>query len=436
MYDSSQANGNAIHPSIDYEARAKLGDWRQGEPIVPDRMEVRARVAQLQLFRALFQGDYSDVMKPAEVKSNYLEEDPTYMSKLLMNRPPEFKDSNIPLSNRFLNSLLDVLPNVIIDIVRYGTGLILITEGEYGLECQAPQPIYWFPVDDKASVLFTGVGTETLEQLTDYGDGRWDAISYTQEEGNAEIIGSIESSESNKSIIPAVSAIGAETIGRAGSIIPIQRPPTTGDWGRSLYLSIGTISIVINKVYNDIDEILQKGKPVATPVFLDPMRPNEDFEGEDRGILIQEIKTGYDEGQRLKIYLPPKGVQKLEYMYWDGTIREQLSFIAMLEEQLSNLSYVNRNEQIGGAMAESGMALNIRQTRTRADVQQFQAQVARSIRKAILMGMAYSGQSQESILSFNETFKLVWPNIFDDEDLVQSDDGDETDDGNSEEVNV
>ena len=409
---------------IDYETRWAEG-WSEGSSIVPDNSAIQARVRELELFRNLFEGDYSAYLSNPGVVVNYHDVTATFLADALTARPPEFPDA--PHSNRFINSLLDVLPNVIVDTVRYGVGIIRIVEGLYGLECTAPQPIYWFPVDDTTTVLFVR-GDEVLQVIDEPGQviERIYALHATR----GEALGPLQF-EQRFSYPGGWQAVGEETTGRVGSIIPIVREPNTGDWGRSLYQTITLPAMEINRVYNEAHALMQKQHPYIAPVAdgtVNHALGSQQF-------TVQSARDAFREMLRHDIFVPPKGVASLEYLYWDGTIQNQLSYIATLEEQLYALTYIPAALYgLSSGTPPSGTSLSRQYFRTSAYVQQTQTTIAKALRKALLVGMAMDGAGDDAIRQFNDRLEIVWPNMFDDEDLVTEDDGEETDDERNEQA--
>ena len=416
--------------SVNYEHRLPLETWAQGAPVVPPFTAVAKRVEQLELFSALFHGEYWRLIDDLYVTINYHDETATFLADVLVSRPPEFNFAgDNPLSGRFMMSLLDILPNLIIDTVRYGVGLIQIVDGDYGIECQAPQPVYWFPVDDNTSTLFSGIGTGEITQYIDYSDGSWDEITWRETPHLRGFLGERVGGDRGEAV-GGFEAVGAETTGRQGLLIPVVREPNTGDWGRSLYASITSPAIEINRVYNMMHGIVDKARPVLTPEYLEGRGPTDFVGQQDNDLVIQKIQADYQERLQYEVFIPPRDVRELKFMQPDISVDAHLKYKNDIEEQLYALTYIPAALYglFRSGPPASGVALDRQYVRTSAYIQQTQATIIKALRKALLTGLAMINRGGQ-IAEINAGLEIGWPNFFDSGDLVQDDEGEMTDEG-------
>ena len=258
---------------VDYESDVPLEYWITGNDIEPSK--AAARVAQLRLFRDLYNAEYERFVR-ADALFAFHAYHTNYMARVLMSTPPEITTHEI-IKFRTKEMINKALRNVVIDMIRYGTGLLFVQSGEYGAEVTAPQPIFWYPADDDTDVLIERFADNTANINISHNTGKLDVHNVKIEAGKiSEMEGPDESQYGTDEHWRLVQE---NTAGRIGSIINIVREPSTGDWGQSLYPYITDLTLMYNGRQSQLNAILvDDGNPI---MILLPNRNEPPIYGTD-----------------------------------------------------------------------------------------------------------------------------------------------------------
>ncbi|MCY4128068.1 MAG: hypothetical protein OXG15_02370, partial [Gammaproteobacteria bacterium] len=161
---------------IDYEVLVDPADWAAGRPVIPE--VALPRVRQLELFSMLYDGDYREFLENCSVTMNFHRLTAVFLADTLMAVPPTitYEGEQIAgeegresvLTVRFLESLLQALHHVIVDMARYGTGIFRIEDVALPT-VTAPQPIAFYPLIDGGAA-FVSRGLANWEVVQDYGE--------------------------------------------------------------------------------------------------------------------------------------------------------------------------------------------------------------------------------------------------------------------------
>ena len=223
----------AIYERVyDYDAYVPLDYWGEDAILVPGGHANRIR--QMDAFRQLYDGEYWR-WGPYEVRLNYHEIVANFMADLLMAYPPEFEGVE-DLSARFINTLLDSLYCVIVDLIRYGTGILHVLPTARGAEVVPRSPSQWFPASPDFGALVLP-NESTIEVYISGSDGTHILETYDQPH-NGKLGALLAVEDLSVGSLAEWDLIYETYTGRVGPIIPIARRPALHDFGRSLYPSI------------------------------------------------------------------------------------------------------------------------------------------------------------------------------------------------------
>ena len=453
---------------INYEIEIPLDYWKQHASIVPD--DVNRRVNQLKHFLKLYQGDYSDYDAdgfPVTVNMHRLSAN--VMADTLAAFPPVFKmsgggrpetppespdglpappeqpeESNplesdgdeLEMSPRFMQTLQDALYCAIVDHIRFGCGLLMVQGGEYGAEVVAPQPIYWYPADRGADVLAVKKPKE-IELYINEPPGvlvyeRWsnvdDDAQSTRGDGS---LGRLLSSEMEMLGDEAGWNVVQEySTGRATPLINIPRRPATGDWGRSLYLDITSLTMELNRRLGQNSSILtEHGWPreVLLPNTEEQLNRSYDalIDGASEGKSEQQIdidwvtqQTRLGRWRKSTVGVLSSRWRDVKYLQWTGRLNDHFNQIDEIKMQLYVQSHVPP-ALYGDGMTNfpaAGVALEKQYIRLHLYVMQLQATFINALRKAVLIGAMYEGAGESELRRMAEGLVIEWPNIFDEGD--------------------
>ena len=433
--------GMAMLKPTDYEVLVPDNSWRRGEHIIPEG--ARDRVRQLELWSMLYEGDYSYFLEHYEVTMNFHRLTAVFLADTLMSRPPEFEYAGeLPVTPQFLESMLDAMHCVIVDMARYGVGLFnIVGDQENGYFVEAPQPVYWFPLERRGTAFVRKIGKDFIEVSYDYGLGQVNIDTFETAQ-NAEMLGNLVDQTVLEVGDPAAwFAAEDQSTGRVSTFINVPRRPATGDWGTGLYPDITPLAVEFNRRMTQNSEILNEhGNP---KILLIPEQNNnvvgQMADPDNRGETLR-FKTFTNElnNQRKEVVITlPKGFQDARYLEWRGSLRDHIMASHLIQEQLFAATYIPA--ALYGLGTErpnpSGVALSKQYLRTSIYVQNSQETLIKAIRKVMIVGALMNGLGADEVTRFAEGLEITWPNIFDEDDLTIQDGEEETeDDGNEEEI--
>ena len=340
------------------------------------------------------------------------------------------------MSPRFMQTLQDALYCAIVDHIRFGCGLLMVQGGDYGAEVVAPQPIYWYPADRGADVLAVKKPKE-IELYINEPPGvlvyeRWsnvdDDAQSTRGDGS---LGRLLSSEMEMLGDEAGWNVVQEySTGRATPLINIPRRPATGDWGRSLYLDITSLTMELNRRLGQNSSILtEHGWPreVLLPNTEEQLNRSYDalIDGASEGKEEAQVdidwvtqQTRLGRWRKSTIGVLSSRWRDVKYLQWTGRLNDHFNQIDEIKMQLYVQSHVPP-ALYGDGMTNfpaAGVALEKQYIRLHLYVMQLQATFINALRKAVLIGAMYEGAGESELRRMAEGLVIEWPNIFDEGD--------------------
>ena len=404
---------------VNYDIPVPLEYWRQGNNAIPD--DARERVRQLEVYWDLYQGEYGAYFPaPLSAKMNYHFMLAERLANFLMQYPPEFNfDYADMVSERFIQQLNKELPNVLIDLVRFGIGLFNVVNTERGAEVQAPLPIHWFPIDGDSDCLLI-VPAEKDEPYTlfvHFMNGELEIRQYENDAGKLgkRLRNTISERFGNEA---AWNALAEVSIGRIGPIIPVALEPTAGDWGRSQYFDVTALIFELNRRLSGNSEILTEHGNPRLKVIPNEV-PAHRGQGLDDSTLIKTYteQTRLDSLRKSNVMLVPRGYTDVDYLFWPGTLDDHFHQFDKVQEQMFALTHLPLSLlNVDGSMTipASGRALRFQFIDTHTHVQKVQTQLINRLKQAILTGAIYNGAV--NVADMAGRIDITWRNIFDEID--------------------
>lgn len=418
---------------VDYETYIPLEYWKQGADEIPD--EAFYRIKQLETYDRLYQGEIDGYFQsPLVVKMNYWYMVAERMNNFLMQYPPEFNfDWADMVSDRFIQQLNKQLPNVIIDLVRFGTGLFNVVNTEKGAEVQTVVPIYWYPVDDVADVLVVMPNDKDIPYTlyVHFMNGEVEIREYENDAGKLgkRIRGTVSERFGNAATWSALEDV---SIDRVGPIIPVSIEPSAGDWGRSSYFDITSLALELNRRLSGNSEILTDHGNPRLKVLPDALQPAVRPENIERELLKTVTEqTRLDTLRKTTTMLIPRGYSDIEYLFWQGTLDDHFMQFDKTQEQMFSLTHLPLAlMSIEGRVSvpASGRALRFQYMDPHAHIQKIQAQIINKLKQTILTGAIYNGAGASAVTQFADRIDIKWKNVFDEIDesgVVELDEGDD-----------
>ena len=397
---------------FDYDQYVPLDYWDEGALLTPSNQANRLR--QFSAFRQLYDGEYWRWGNFA-VRMNYHEIVANFMADLLMGFPP-ILDGIDELPPRFINTLLDALHCLIVDMVRYGTGLLHVMQGHYGPEVISRDPTNFFPAS-AGECAFISEGADVIDVYLFSDDGGALHEQYDSESGGK--LGRLLSSDDlTVGTVDDWAYIGSEFTGRIGALVNVGRRPMIGDWGKSLYPSITNLAFENSRGMTDNSETLVEHlKPLLLWIAGDKAigrgarnKPDKEQELKD--------KSRRDWLERLRQYPTaelPDGIIDAKYVSWRPDMTG--SFIHNEEIEKKLFTATNISAELYGTGVEkrnvSGVALDRQYLRSAIYARGFQTGIIESVKKVAAIGGVHIGLTGSRLAAFVEGISIEWPLVFD-----------------------
>ena len=319
--------------AVDYELDVPLDYWRPGVSIVPPGTS--RRVNQLREYQDLFDGNYARY-GDFTVRMNWHAEYAKAVLRTIMAYPPEVEVTRY-LNKNFIQSLLEALRTVIINLSRFGTALFHVMPTESGPLVYAPSPIYWYPATHHASVLVnlisvwdaSSIGHKLQAQLYVYHEEG--QVELRLHELNGGILGKRLSSEVIDDDVAGYEVIQQNFLGRRGALVPVKVQPVTGDWGFPLYRDLTSPALEFVRRQTQISQILtEHGNPSIYLVAREGESPPDPGDLDRHSVIAaMELALRYDTIRKANVWVLPGWAQAAEYMQLDSDLT---GHFMMLEE--------------------------------------------------------------------------------------------------------
>lgn len=406
---------------INYENLVPLDFWKPGAELVP--ANTAARVNQLKVYQRLYDGQYDAYFQDpldTQIDMHYLFAD--RLVNFLWQYPPElnFEWADM-VSDRFVQTLNRELKNAVLDVTIFGTGLLNVVNGRYGVEVQAPKPIYFYPASDtEDAFVVPGSNREEPHVVYQHGEGgEWSRTEYANDGGK---LGEVVRSESETfGEAGSWDVIGLNTLGRPSPMINFSMEPNTGDWGQSLYFTTTSPALEAIRRFSGNSAILTAhGNPREVYVHRDRPGSTQRSSGGDQAKALMEVRYEVNQletQRRSPVQILDRRYERIDVMQGKGDLRyhnEQLNFALTMAFGMAYLplSLVNLDGQLTVGHL-SGRALRFLYAPTNTRINNLQDIVKPNIKRALLVAAAMNGASPAALQGFADRMVVDWPNIFD-----------------------
>ena len=301
----------------DYSAYVPYDYWREDAMLIhPDHAN---RIRQFESFEHLYNGEYWRYGN-YQVKLNYHEIVADFMSDILLGFPPEFEGVDA-LPTRFLSTLVKSLRYVIIDMIRYGTGLFQVLPTRSGPQVMCRDPMYFYPADENTAVLLVPTA-EQIEVYFSADDGAYYLELYANNH-NGKLGKLISETDLTVGSVADWDFLYSRFSGRIGNIISVARG-TDSDFGKSVYPSITNLAFENSRGLTDNrDTLIEHLKPLLlwlpNPDKATGMPPGEgeekfDLKREDRDNFLRRLRQNPTTSL-------PAGIVDATYITWDPNLQ-------------------------------------------------------------------------------------------------------------------
>lgn len=340
QFDSDSA---FVWPRIDYtDSRVNIGYWQNPNfDITPP--VASSRVNRLRAYESMYRGDYTPLGLPngeGSVHASEFSQVADAYAALMLAFPPQFDP---PLPDDFdMAELVTVLIGVIVDMTRYGFGL-LYAEPQRGNQrgrLRRLDPIYWHPdydSDDQPRAAYaqvrpvlridgqTAINTEAA--ITVFWGG---SELYVYAQGTSEF---------------SMSRTGEVEAPVMRDAFPVQvcavPPLLDGYWGTSLYDGMVPMVAELTRRASGASTIL-RGHEAPHIVPKRDANAGAPFPyTEDGKADIEVLAADLDDqtaSNKQKFIIPPPGYDALEYLTWDGRLEASFRQREMAEDRLASIT--------------------------------------------------------------------------------------------------
>ena len=417
---------------IGYEIDVPIEYWRPGADLIPENAQ--GRVRQMEMWRRLYDGDWSDFPLMMPIRVPYHARSAILTAQIMLAYAPEYSEMvTAVLGRAFLRALSRSLFNVIVDTIRYGTGLYRIAWDSLNrIRVHSIEPVYWYPAGAETDALVTrrpesgGLGRERVTWVASLGQGVMALREFLTISSRIDTAG-----------IPTVVRYGTPahwqivddvTDGRDGLLITVSRPPDTGDWGRGVYGDITSLVMESNIRLSENSGGLTEQANAAV-VFEKEQgnalgdragarkNGNNDDANERRDKLLQSSLNTWRQ-QRIK-YLPPGAVnaQFLELLAQFGDSFDQIKLV-----EQSIMAAIGLPPEwfsmLRDGFAPSGTALKRQHVPTHSYIKQLQAAHIAAMKRVVLTACAANLIDLGRLNAIaQDPDAIIWKNIFDAEEM-------------------
>ena len=358
-----------------------------------------ARVKRLGEYEQLYRGDLAPLsMNGGEtfVSGSEFARVANTFTRLLMAYPPAFRGVDAEFD---LDGLLSALFEVVLDVVRYGTGLLYsyppvpatdLTPAVAGGVGRL-DPRYWFPAGaDAGAYVLTTPLLPVDGQLT---QERTVGIQIMNGAAEERVYGHSPDGVNFSALQPIEGELPKTLIRHAD--YPVQTcalPPITDGWGTSMYEGMVRLAAELSRRMSSTSRILTRHAAPHLQAVRDDRAGNYvPVRGPDGRSELVLTNAKLDEDTQQNAFIPPAGVTRVEYLTWDGNLEASFRQREAIQDEIaavtalpSALYGVTRGGQV-----PSGTSLKRQYAMTFATIEALQTMLIPRLQKAI--GLAGGG---------------------------------------------
>ena len=432
-----------------FEMPVPSDHWQEGADIEPST-DTGARKERLQDYLYLFNGDpiTPGWLNPHEavVFKNYFSDVAMLYTDFLMASPPIFYHGENLLQDvdlipeQSIRSLIRAIERIILDQMRYGTGLANVFEGEV----EVYSPIYWYPTGGEDDIIIgPSVGPEAgMTKLHFEPDGMTNAERFERHATRDDLLGAhagkVEEAEGTLGDTAAWDALTELTEGRRVTLTPCPRDPTDGEWGWRLFEPLAPLAFEYSRRMSMRSLSLDKhGAPIlyAVPrdVEEDVVMPTLSGSDELQQVKFVDLDSGLDAWRGQKVGFLPRETQDLVYLHFDGDFSNTENALNEVRRDIISTTRLPASllgiEEI---KLGSGVALRVAHAQTYLAMANMQATLIPKIKRLLLLLAMSAGAGADQLHAFSDELSIEWENplvFLEEQDTpTQTDDGAEFDD--------
>ena len=391
----------------EYNVPVDLDYWREDAMLIhPDHAN---RIRQFDAFEQLYNGEYWRFGN-YQVKLNYHEVVADFMSDLLLGFPPEFNGADA-LSTRFLSTLVKSTRYVIIDMIRFGTGIYQVLPGRVGPQVVSRSPRLFYPANESTAVLVNP--TEGLIEVYFSSDDGAYYLELYENNHNAKLGKLVDQVDLTVGSVSDWNALYERFTGRVGQIVSVARG-SDDDFGKSLYPAITNLAFENSRGLTDNrDTLIEHLKPL----LLWMPNPNKMGEG---GVRDDKFDLRFDARgqflQRLRqspSVFTPDGIIDGKYITWTPNLQASENHNEEIEKKLYMATNIARELYGTGTQTQPATGVSLDRQYLRSAIYSRANQTVVIEPLQLLLGVASCYDDGIATEAFIDGTEIVWPLVFD-----------------------
>ena len=397
-----QAGVNAFNPfenTADMASIVPLEYWRKGADVVPEAAQSR-----LKLLTQLEQLSYGQppIKNNHVIQPNYYGRAATFLGNLGSAFPPTILDLDPTISKPLEDSIKKTINQVLVDVVRYGTGLWRIRTNLQGRPVlERIDPKQWFPAstveklnDEQpadAIVAVRDTDTEKWAQVLTLVAGSYELTTY----------------EFNGSLLGDALEIEVGPASSSRMLYPVPLAPVDGEWGRSAYLDMYELAEELARRFSANSRTLDDyARPMLVVKGAAATQVSYAGPAEKLQLQAKAAVLNFDDGRRQPVWGLPPGIDDVSFVQWDAQQQASFSHIDRVEDALYDMSALPSGL---GRMADklaSGASLRRLWAPTYV--------LLETIRSEMVLALENAITSVAEIMNINaDSYSIDWPNPLD-----------------------
>ena len=316
--------------NADLAAIVPLEYWQVGADVNPEQTQSRTRL--LTVLEQLSEGTYNTYRRDA-VHPNYYGRAATFLGNLGSAFPPVFTGLDPAIATPLENSLKRSINQVLVDVIRFGTGLWRLRLSLAGRPVlERVDPKQWYPastvekLNDEAPadalVAVRNTDTEKWAQVLELIAGEYQLTTY---KFNGTLLGEVEEVEAG----PAPST---------RMLYPIALPPSEGEWGRSAYIDMWDLAEELARRFSANSQTLDD---YARPMLVVKGAAAAHLQhsvSERINLQAKALLLNFDDGRRQPVWGLPPGIDDVKFVEWDAQQQASFAHIDRVEDTLFDMS--------------------------------------------------------------------------------------------------
>lgn len=392
---------------VKFDVPVAASFWETGAHLPPPATQERS--TRLRLYKSLFDGDFGGIVYGFHVQANYFRRTAVFLADLMMAFPPTLAGAPSDITPTLEEQLIEAVHTAIIDMSRYGVGLLRArAEGPLPI-VESADPLAWYPGPryEYDSLAFEVPGTQPQEGGGDPPrpqDGDQLVVDVIEPQVVSRLTFALQG-------LTLGALLGVERMPGLGErgVIPCPRQPRDGQWGTSVYPDMVPLVAELCRRYSKVSEALDRHLDPILMLRRDPTAPPSlDSGTESSAITLSLERYRLGDWRAHPVGVLPEDYADAQYVSWDPQMLGNFSQVEAIENSLFSATGIPAAlyGMIRGGTINSGVAMRRLYTPTYVYVHVVQSQLKPKIARAARLALRAAGRDVGDI-------EVDWENPFD-----------------------